>query len=190
MSILCARNYDSMFYYFRGDTLKYTTLVVQDLILEKMKKALAASHHRCIGESEVNHHDVQLVAKMEGDITRYQGEEPEKYAITDLERGRVVRALAHEAGIIRISDRASNPIWEDVLSCFVTSVYETIWVYECWGMTGTIWDNMSCEQFEALMLEPGDPRMKYSPPWTDNGTVVVPGQIKNTAERNGIKVIV
>ena len=37
------------------------------------------------------------------------------------------------------------------------------------------------------MLEPGDPRMKYSPPWMDNGTVVVPGQIKDTAARNGIK---
>ena len=49
---------------------------------------------------------------------------------------------------------------------------------------------MSTEQFQALMLEPGYPRTKYSSPWTENGTVVVPGQIKNTAARRGVKFIV
>ena len=57
-------------------------------------------------------------------------------------------------------------------------------------MTEMIWDSMSHEKFEALMLERGDPRMKYSPRLMDNGTVVVPGQIKSTAARNRMKDIV
>jgi hypothetical protein len=181
--------FDPILFQFRGDTVEYLTLVIQKNTVDRLKKALLASSHRWRGDEEVTCEDLILVAKIEGDETRYQEAGPNAYLITAQQQSCILGSLYNKAGIRRMDARAGLLIWKDILTCFTLLIKDTVTAYEYDGLERTIWDNMTREEFATLMMERGDSRTKYSPPWTEDGTFIVPGQIRKTTERRNIKSI-
>mmetsp|Transcript_14165 Transcript_14165/g.30787 ORF Transcript_14165/g.30787 Transcript_14165/m.30787 type:complete len:273 (-) Transcript_14165:85-903(-) len=192
--------YTTLIFCFRGDSIEYLTQSVQNHVVDTLKKALAAANHRWY--LEISPGDLRSVDVMSRDNAQYLGLQVDYLRTLSCfdnflymevvgadTRRLVIRALAYQTGIVKISDETFPLIWREILLSMANMVFGVVPPFV--GMSLDPWEDMSCEEYEALTLEHGDLRIKYSPSYekfmSSIKLVIVPGQIKTVAVMRGMK---